>query len=68
MDGSQISEDFLKSSKNLDLLNTVLNGTEEEAIAAYEQLEKIQAIEFAKDISPNVDIDAFSAAYDEVAY
>lgn len=48
MDGSKLSEDFLQNADNLDLMNKVLTGTEEEAIAAYDQLAKIAAMDIAK--------------------
>lgn len=41
IDGSQLSDDFLKTASNADLLNQVLYGTEEEAAAAYDKLEAL---------------------------
>ena len=67
MDGSKLSDDFLQQGKNLDLLNTILTGTEEEAIRAYDELQKIAFLDLAKTFSPewNDNIAAqWSALYD----
>ena len=70
MDGSQFSDDFLKSANNLEKLNTVLNGTEEEAIAAYDELQRIAALDLAQNAAAEFGItlnaDDFYAAYDSV--
>ena len=66
MDGSQLSDDFLRDSKNLDLMNTVLTGTEEEAIAAYEELQKIAFMDLGENLIPNLDESKWEEAYNTV--
>ena len=46
IDGSQLSDDFLSSTENLELMNQVLNGTEEEAVAAYNKLADLSAMDY----------------------
>ena len=72
IDGSQLSDDFLQDADNLEKLNTVLNGTEEEALAAYNELEKMAALDQAEELAlkynVSLDQDSFNSAYDEVKY
>ena len=55
MDGSQLSDDFLKQGDNLELLNTILNGTEEEATQAYSKLQELAYVDLGKNLIPDFD-------------
>ena len=66
IDGAKLGDDFLEDSKNLELLNEVLNGTEEEAIAAYDALERAAMLSEFKKFGIQVDEDSFNSAYDLV--
>lgn len=41
LDGESLSETFLRSTENLDLMNIALTGTEEEAKAAFDRLKEL---------------------------
>ena len=45
IDGSELSDSFKTDAENLDLLNTIMNGTEEEAAAAYDELSALAAVD-----------------------
>ena len=63
IDGSQLSQDFLEDAENLDLMNDVLTGTEEEAIAAYDALAKIAAMDIANGQATKLGIEFDEAAF-----
>ena len=63
MDGSRLSEDFVQNSENLDRMNQILTGTEEEAIAAYDALSKIAAMDIAKGEAAKLGIEFDEASF-----
>ena len=56
VDPSSFTNDFAASARVLDLLNTTLNGTEEEAKAAYQELQQLAAQSEIDNIEINADI------------
>lgn len=71
LDGSKLSEEFLKDGDNLERMNKILNGTEEEAIAAYDELAKLAAIsvakEYAAELNINFNEEKFNTIYDTIS-
>lgn len=60
-DPSVLTDGFLQNGQALQYFNTVLNGTDEEAIAAYESLEDLAMQEIA--IKASVDLQQFNSDY-----
>ena len=70
IDGSVLSDDFLKQQENVDKLNTILHGTEEQAIKAYDELQRIAALNIAEnaaaELGVSIDADQFYTEYDNI--
>ena len=60
-DPNVLTDGFLQNGQALQYFNTVLNGTDEEAIAAYESLEDLAMQEIA--IKAGVDLQQFNSDY-----
>lgn len=69
VDEGVIDEAFAADPENLELFNTVLNGTEEEAEAAYAKLSELALIDFGENfgLDPDTISSAFASMQDALA-
>lgn len=68
IDGSELSDSFKTDAENLDLLNTIMNGTEEEAAAAYDELSALAAVDlFEQNGIEDIGLDQIQAIQDALS-
>lgn len=68
IDGSELSDSFKTDAENLDLLNTIMNGTEEEAAAAYDELSALAALDiFEQNEIEDIGLDQIQSIQDALS-